>query len=198
MRLRRDERGQAVVEFALALPILLVVLIGLGTLGLVVNAKQQLEGVARHGARVFATTADLDQTFDALRLAGRQMERFSDLTTVSVSVSDKRQRRISERVPRQVCTFGWRARCRTVYDITTRVEDYEENVLAESGKLSSLGRGLGRGRDVRPGQWVTVVATYEFRNPVRAGIGDFRLPATFPITTRSVARIETELGGQRR
>lgn len=192
----REDGGQAVVEFALTLPILLVILLGIAQLGLVVNAKQQLEGVARQGARVYATSADLDRALDAVRLAGRQLDRFAERTTVTFSVSEQRQRTIRQAVPRRVCSggaFGLRGRrCSTVYDVTTRVEEHEADVVSRSGPLSSMRSVRGEDRDVKPGQWVTVVTTYAFANPLRIGIGDFRLPATIQISTRGVARIEAE------
>ncbi len=193
--LRGDDGGQAVVEFALALPILLVVLLGLATLGLVLNAKQQLEGVARQGARVYAATAELDRSLDALRISGRQLDRFPERTTVSYSIQEQRQQVIRQQTPRQVCSgggFSFRQprRCTTVYDVTTRTQQAEASVLSLSGQLSSVRATPGQDRDVKAGQWVTVVATYSFANPLRVGIGTFRLPAAFPITTRAVARME--------
>ena len=53
-RLRRDERGQALVEFALAAPLFFLVLIGIIVLGVVVYYNQQLSNAAREAARYAA------------------------------------------------------------------------------------------------------------------------------------------------
>ncbi len=52
---RRDERGVALVEFALVLPVLIMILLGLITGGLVLNEKQQMTYATREGARYAAT-----------------------------------------------------------------------------------------------------------------------------------------------
>ena len=56
--LRKRSRGQALVEFALALPVLLVIFMGLFDFGRAVFAYNSLSNAAREGARV----AIVDQT----------------------------------------------------------------------------------------------------------------------------------------
>jgi hypothetical protein len=51
---RRDERGQALVEFALAAPLFFMVLVGVIVLGIVVYYNQQLSNAAREAARYAA------------------------------------------------------------------------------------------------------------------------------------------------
>ena len=64
MRTRLDpdpanaERGSAAVEFALVLPLMLVVLLGLVQVGLVVRDRVLVEAAARAGARVAAVVDD--------------------------------------------------------------------------------------------------------------------------------------------
>lgn len=50
-RLRRDERGQALVEFALVLPILLLLVLGIIDFGRAWNLHQTITDAAREGAR---------------------------------------------------------------------------------------------------------------------------------------------------
>ncbi len=86
-RLVSREDGQAIVEFALALPIFVLLLLGLLQFGFVLNAKQQLEGVARQGARTFALTGDFDAALTAIRVSGRQLPGFATRTTLAFEVA---------------------------------------------------------------------------------------------------------------
>ena len=62
MRTRHDPRaharGSAAVEFALVLPLVLVVLLALVQVGLFVRDRQLVEAAARAGARTAAVEAD--------------------------------------------------------------------------------------------------------------------------------------------
>ena len=51
-RVLRDTRGQALVEFALLLPLVMLILIGIVEFGRAWQAKQTLTDVAREGARL--------------------------------------------------------------------------------------------------------------------------------------------------
>ncbi|MFP3852712.1 MAG: TadE/TadG family type IV pilus assembly protein [Anaerolineales bacterium] len=51
-------RGQAVVEFAVVLPVLLLLLIGSVNMGLMINAQMELTQAAWEGARAGATLVD--------------------------------------------------------------------------------------------------------------------------------------------
>lgn len=57
------ERGASLVEFALILPLLVMLLLGLITGGLALNDKQQMTHATREGAR-YAAVVPHDQTFD--------------------------------------------------------------------------------------------------------------------------------------
>lgn len=50
----REERGQSLVEFAIALPILLAIVIGIFEFGMAWNQRQVVTNAAREGARVLA------------------------------------------------------------------------------------------------------------------------------------------------
>ena len=80
-RLRADQRGQAVVELALVLPV--VVMFVLGALQVAVVARDQLalEFVAREAARAAAVSAD------PMGRRAPQHDRVTSLTPIDVAVS---------------------------------------------------------------------------------------------------------------
>lgn len=51
MKCLRNENGQALVEFAIILPILLILIMGIVQFGLVLNAYITIENASREGAR---------------------------------------------------------------------------------------------------------------------------------------------------
>lgn len=54
----RDERGAALLEFALAVPLLLVLLVGIVSYGVLLSFKQSMTQVAAEGARAAAVAAE--------------------------------------------------------------------------------------------------------------------------------------------
>lgn len=64
-RFRQDEKGQGLVEFALVVPILLLLLVAIVDVGWFVFAKTNLNNAAREGARVYAVHDDVDQATTA-------------------------------------------------------------------------------------------------------------------------------------
>ena len=58
MKLRRDERGAAVVEFAIVLPILVLFIFGIVEFGRAYNARIELTSAVREGARAVALGGD--------------------------------------------------------------------------------------------------------------------------------------------
>lgn len=81
----REDDAQAVVELALALPLVALMLLGLVQFGFALNTRQQLEGVARQGARTFALTGDVDAVRNVIRVAGRQLPAFDGRATVQLA-----------------------------------------------------------------------------------------------------------------
>jgi len=55
-KLRKEERGQSLVEFVLVLPILLLFVLGIIEFGWLFNARISITSAAREGARVAAVT----------------------------------------------------------------------------------------------------------------------------------------------
>jgi len=66
-RLKKNEKGQSMVEFALVLPVLLLILIGIIDFGWAFNGKITLTSAAREGARVAAIIKDVDTAKTAVK-----------------------------------------------------------------------------------------------------------------------------------
>lgn len=58
LKLRKSERAQSLVEFALILPILLMLLLGVIEFGWLLNGKITLNASVREGARTYVVTRD--------------------------------------------------------------------------------------------------------------------------------------------
>jgi len=80
---RSRDRGSATVEFALVLPLVLVVVLGLVQVGLVVRDRLMVEAAARAGARAAAVQDDPVAIDDAARQAAPGL----DPARVSVEVA---------------------------------------------------------------------------------------------------------------
>jgi Flp pilus assembly protein TadG len=70
----RDESGSAVVEFALLLPILLLVLLGVVQIGVLANDRLLLAQAARAGAREAAVQEDEAAVREAAASAGAGLD----------------------------------------------------------------------------------------------------------------------------
>jgi len=88
MRAARRERGSAVVEFALVLPLLLVIALALVQVGLLARDRLLVEAASRAGAREAAVTADEGAVRDAAINAGPGLD--PSLVTVTVSRAGSR------------------------------------------------------------------------------------------------------------
>ncbi len=67
---RDHQRGQATVEFALLLPVVVVTLLLIAQIGLVARAKVMLTHAAREGVRVAAVGGSDAQVIEAVKDAG--------------------------------------------------------------------------------------------------------------------------------
>jgi hypothetical protein len=88
----RSRAGQAIIEFALALPIFLIVLVGLAELGLYLSRQLVLVGLSREAAGVLSRGSTFDETFDAILNADGDLELSSSegkiiLTEIALSPS---------------------------------------------------------------------------------------------------------------
>jgi Flp pilus assembly protein TadG len=82
-RLDRSRAGSAVVEFALVLPLVLVVALSLVQVGLLVRDRLMVEAAARAGARAAAVEADED----AVRAAALAAAPDLDATLAGVEIA---------------------------------------------------------------------------------------------------------------
>jgi Flp pilus assembly protein TadG len=80
---RRPHRGQALVEFALVLPLLILIMVGLFDLGRAVYADSTLSNAARVGSRV----AIVNQNVSQIQAAAATKAAALDLLPADVSVS---------------------------------------------------------------------------------------------------------------
>jgi len=85
-----DRLGQALVEFAVVLPILLLLMIGLVNLGILVNAQIVLTQAAWEGARAGATISDPSAGDDEITGAVRRAASPLDAGAVLIDI-DPRQ-----------------------------------------------------------------------------------------------------------
>ena len=89
-KLRRfDNRGQALVEFALLLPLVMLLLIGIIEFGRAWQAKQTITDAAREGARL-AVVGNDSYTVDTVSLAVKTMLKRAgfDSSTVAITYPD--------------------------------------------------------------------------------------------------------------
>jgi Flp pilus assembly protein TadG len=101
----KSERGAVAVEFALLLPILVALLLGVIEFSLALNAQQTLTNAAREGARTVAVTNDQAAARAAVRAAAGVLD--PALTDADIAIS-----------PAAPCSAG-------VTTVTTVTYDYE-------------------------------------------------------------------------
>lgn len=101
--IRRDDRGQAAVELAMAMPLVVVFVLGVFQVALVARDQLAIELVAREAARAASVSAD---PAGAARAAA---DRVTDLAPLDVSVSvagDVVRVRVSYTNPTDVAIIG--------------------------------------------------------------------------------------------
>jgi len=86
IRRRFDTRGQALVEFALLLPLVMLILIGIVEFGRAWQAKQTLTDAAREGARV-AVVGNGQYTNDTVQIRVKSMIKGAGFDSSTVSVT---------------------------------------------------------------------------------------------------------------
>jgi hypothetical protein len=86
----RTDGGQATLEAALTLPVVLIALLLIVQVGVVVRDALALAQAAREGARAAATTADDDATREAVRRAAGPLD--ADRIAISVEPEEAERR----------------------------------------------------------------------------------------------------------
>ena len=85
-----NDRGQAAVEFAVALPIVVIAMLAIAQVGVAVRNEVAVELAAREGARAAAVSADPAAAGAAARRAvdlPMEVDVTADATTVTVTVT---------------------------------------------------------------------------------------------------------------
>lgn len=85
--LKKNESGQALVEFALVLPILIALILGMIEFGWILNGEITLTSAAREGARTAIIYESATQASTAVQNAVRNSSMSSSLTDVTASTS---------------------------------------------------------------------------------------------------------------
>jgi len=81
-----DNRGQALVEFALLLPVVMLLLLGIVEFGRAWQAKQTLTDAAREGARI-AVVANGQYTVDTVQAKVKAMVKLAGFDSSSVTIT---------------------------------------------------------------------------------------------------------------
>ena len=127
----RRTRGQALVEFALVIPLFLLMLVALFDLGRAVFAYNTLTNAAREGARLAIVNQDLDSIIDRAKSSRR-----SSSSTRRTSRSTSGRRPTTARPIRRTRATSWPTNCLAVvrFEATYRpITPFISNILFGNG-----------------------------------------------------------------
>jgi Flp pilus assembly protein TadG len=82
---KSSERGAVAVEFAVLLPIMLLILVGMVEFGRIFNAQIIVTNSAREGARTMAITSEVARAESATKIAGSSLSPTLDENDIVVS-----------------------------------------------------------------------------------------------------------------
>ena len=85
MKSRQDERGAAIVEFALVAPLLLLMVLGIAEFGRAYHVQTTLSQAAREGVRVMALKNDPAGAIDATKEAAAPTLTLTNVTVTPAS-----------------------------------------------------------------------------------------------------------------
>jgi Flp pilus assembly protein TadG len=110
-RLMRDERGQTMAEFAVVLPILVVLLFGIVQFGILFNNYVTLTDAVRAGSRTAAVSRDASDPESAATASVRASASGLDQSSLAVSVSSPWQPgsdvTVTATYPYAIKLLGW-------------------------------------------------------------------------------------------
>ena len=123
----RSERGQTMTEFAIVLPVLVVLLFGVIQFGIVFNNYVTLTDAARAAARKAAVSREASDPVGACQSAGRSSASDLNQSTLTVSCSSSWQPGADVQVqmsyPYSISLLGWVVKSGSLTTKTTeRVE----------------------------------------------------------------------------
>lgn len=162
----RDEQGQALVEFSLVLPVVLLLLLGILQVGLVLNARQTVENAARIAADTYARTlSSSEASGEAVSAADQLRPRLVPPTAaIDYAVIGESQ------VPVCLRRRGWSC----VERGTRSVRNERRASAADRGNVGELVRATIR---------------YDYPLPV-GGLARFGFPTHLPLTGEAISLIE--------
>lgn len=170
-RHRSDERGQALVEFALVLPILLLVLFGIIQVGFILHAQHTVAYAARVAAETYArelsegqATSDADSAATVLRPTLRRS------ATFSYDLVDQKDEKVCNRR-----AGGWVRRCIEYRTVSQRTET----------RASAREPGA-------TGQLIKATIRYSYPLPIRGAFAGIQLPGALTLTGEALALIEAK------
>lgn len=87
LSLKKDSKGQSLVEFALVLPILMMLILGMVEFGWILNGKITITSAAREGARAAVIFKSAAEAATAVESAVNRSVESSSLTSVTTVTS---------------------------------------------------------------------------------------------------------------
>lgn len=169
MRYGRDQRGQSIVEFALVLPLLLLLVLGLVEFSFILNSRNTV-GFASRDASMLAAEGGSKAGTDCIVLNAVERDIVSParairVTQVVVYWSDRNGQQIGgnanvyDRVGSTTCTYGDGSTVTVPYTLTSAgyVEDARCDVLAGCGGAHT-GVDIVAVRVAYQHQWLTSFA----------------------------------------
>jgi len=121
-RFGRDQKGQSVVEFALVVPILLLLVLGIMEFGRAYSANLALQNAVREGARLAVTGATDTQIVQRVKDSAPTLD--SSRLTVTVSPATRRQ---GDNVA-VVATYQFKYITPFIQDITGSLKTFKQKV----------------------------------------------------------------------
>lgn len=170
----RAARGQSLVEFALVLPLLLLLLLGIADFGRIFTAAIASEAAVRNAAEAAALVyIQLDQQDGSLNGNLTQPE-YDQLRALALDVGCREAERIPGRtLSGSVCTMPWFAAC--IHDNAAGDANCGQNAFsapAECGHMSDTWTAVRSGpTDGRP--YVEVRLCYRFDPLIAVPLGDW-------------------------
>lgn len=87
-----NNRGQALVEFAVVFPLIIVLLFGIYEIGIALSVQQTITYAAREGARVGALTNENSQIESAIATATEFIDSNNDRITIQITPENEATR----------------------------------------------------------------------------------------------------------
>ncbi len=164
---QRDDGGQAMVEFSLVLPVVLLLLLGILQVAFVLNARQTVENAARVAADAYARTLSTDQADgEAIAAADQLRPRLLPpvATTTYTVIGERRS---------DVCVRFRGLQC--LEPGTRSVRNERGTTAADPG---------------RAGELVRATIHYSYPLPVGGVFARIGFPTTVPLTGEAISLIE--------